>query len=84
MVVCPVCLHPERDAIEASAVTGENPRVIAVRHGLTKAAVEKHLHGDHPRATSDVPPFVGVSRAPRPAGGRSGAKTLERTAEHPP
>lgn len=67
---CSVCAHRERLAIEAEAsAEGANVRTVAVRYGLTKAGLAKHIAA-HPRAaasSADAPPPAKRRRATSPA-----------------
>lgn len=64
---CSVCDHDERQAIEAAAhEAGADTRELAVRWGVTKAALVKHV-ATHPRAAATAPSAKKRRRAPSPA-----------------
>ena len=47
---CSVCVHSEREAIDAALVGGEPNRRIAARYGLSEAAVRRHKREHIPQA----------------------------------
>lgn len=41
-VVCKICTHPEREAIEADLLAGVGPTEVGRRHGVSKYAAARH------------------------------------------
>jgi hypothetical protein len=63
MTRCGVCLHPLRDAIEASLAAGASQRAMGRQYGLSHHTVRRHVAGGH-----IVAPAPG-SPAPAPVAG---------------
>lgn len=49
---CPVCLHPERDAIDRKLVTGVSTRKVATEYRLSPATVWRHAANHMPKAVA--------------------------------
>jgi hypothetical protein len=49
MRVCTVCVHPQRELVDRSLVTGVSMRNIGERHGLSLGALHRHRHAHLPQ-----------------------------------
>jgi hypothetical protein len=47
---CPVCLHPERDAIDRKLATGVSNRKVALEYGLVTTTTWRHARNHLPKA----------------------------------
>ncbi len=51
---CTVCLHPERQAIDARLVKGESARLLAALYGVSDRALRRHAANHLPAALAEA------------------------------
>lgn len=72
---CSICIHPEREAIDAALVAGTPNRRIATQYGMSEGAVRRHK--------AHIPPEVARARDAEKVFGREAlAARIVRLVEH--